>query len=84
MCGRNTRPDRPSNKYTIKLGSTRPKLNCTADMMPMHRRLDVLSKKAPHMSGVLVAANSTLASCKGACKKNRTCTSTAISTAQGI
>lgn len=50
----------------MTLGNTSPRLSCSALMIAMHRRLDVFSKNAPQMSGVLVAANNTLASCKGA------------------
>jgi hypothetical protein len=55
------------------LGSNNPKLSCKPDITPTQRMLDVLSKKAPQISGVLIAANNTLASCRGACRKNRTC-----------
>lgn len=73
--GRNCRPgpDRPSSSHTQNDGTSRPRLTCSADTRPMHRMLLVLSNMAPHMLGVLSAANSTLASCSGACRKKRTC-----------
>lgn len=73
MCGRKTRPERPFNTYTQTLGSNSPKLSCRVDSTPTQRMFELLLNKAPQISGVLMAANRTLASCNGACRKNRTC-----------
>jgi hypothetical protein len=40
---------------------------------PMQPRLVLEAKKRPHTSVVEEAANSTLASCSGACSRNRVC-----------
>ena len=52
---------------------TSPRLSCIRLTAPMQPRLVVEAKKRPHSSVVEAAANSTDASCSGACSRKRIC-----------
>lgn len=63
-------PPRPPSRAP---GMNTPRLSCMRDTAPMHPRLVLLAKKRPQTSVVELAANSTEASCSGACSRNRIC-----------
>ena len=56
-----------------KDGMSRPKTSCCALIRLRHAVPLVLACTAVHICCAVAAANSTVASCKGACKKKRTC-----------
>jgi hypothetical protein len=62
-----------SRRWHMMPGMNTPRLSCIRLTAPMHPSPVLLAKKRPHTSLVEEAANSTLASCNGACSRNRIC-----------
>lgn len=71
--GRKVLEVRRSKTNTNTAGVKTPTLNCTADMRPRHRSPLVDDRNVEHKRLVLLAANTTLVSCKGAWRNKCIC-----------